>query len=257
MTLTLLTAPTLAGVPHGFLGRTGGVSTGRYASLNIGLSTDDEPSAVHTNRNRAVAAVAPGCQLVTVSQVHGRVVVTAQAPWPGTTPQADALVTNRRGLMLGISTADCAPVLLADPVNGVIGAAHAGWKGALLDVLGAAVEAMLALGAQRECIAAAIGPCIGRASYEVDDAFQQRFEADDPSAERFFSAGVRPGHVQFDLEACVLARLAAAGVSRVHAAGVDTCRDADRFFSHRRATLAGDTREGRQISLIALPSNSI
>jgi YfiH family protein len=243
----------LIGVPHGFLGRRGGVSTGDCAGLNVGLGSDDSREAIRENRRRAVAAVAPGAALVTVHQVHSPDAVAAVAPWPDDArPHADAIVTDRPGLALGILTADCAPVLLADPRAGVIGAAHAGWKGAFAGVIGAVVAAMESLGAGRERIAAAIGPAIARRSYEVDDGFARRFAAADPENDRFFAPG-RPGHHQFDLEAYVAARLAAAGVTRVEALGLDTYGDPARFFSYRRASHRGEGDYGRQISLIALP----
>ena len=246
-----ITSPTLA-TPHGFLGRAGGVSTGACASLNTGLGSGDEPAAVAENRRRAAAAVLPGAALVGVYQVHGAAVATVRESWADDDrPQADALVTDRPGILLGILTADCAPVLLADARAGVVGAAHAGWKGALAGVTDACVAAMEALGADRTRIAAAIGPCIARASYEVDDAFRRRFEADDAINERFFTGG-NAGHHFFDLEAYVAARLAVAGVTRVAALGLDTYADETRFFSFRRATHRGEPTYGRQISLIGL-----
>lgn len=238
--------------PHGFLGRTGGVSAGLFASLNVGLGSSDLPDAVIENRARALAAVAPEARLVTVHQVHSALAVEA-AEWPmDARPQADALVTNRPGLALGILTADCAPLLFEDAEAGVIGAAHAGWKGALGGVIEATVEAMRRLGARAEHIAAAVGPCIARRSYEVDDSFRARFLAHDEANDAFFSEG-RPGHAQFDLEGYCLKRLAAAGVRRAEGLGTDTRADPARFFSYRRTTLAGEPDYGRQLSLIALP----
>ena len=251
--IDLIPAHALAGMPHGFLGRRGGVSTGVAAGLNVGLGSADDPAAVAENRRRAAAAVLPGAALVTVYQVHGADVVTAAHPWPDAArPRADALVTDRPGLLLGILTADCAPVLLADRQAGVIGAAHAGWKGALAGVTDATVDAMEALGADRARIAAAIGPCISRASYEVDDAFLARFADADPENERFF-ADARPGHHRFDLEAYVAHRLAGAGIGRVEALGLDTYALEDRFYSFRRATHRREPDYGRQIALIGLP----
>jgi purine-nucleoside/S-methyl-5'-thioadenosine phosphorylase / adenosine deaminase len=246
-------AAALGGVPHGFLGRKGGVSQGLCAGLNVGLGADDDRAAILENRRRAVAAVAPGARLVTLHQVHSPDAVYAAAPWPDDErPRADALVTDRPGLALGILTADCMPVLLADREAGVIGAAHAGWKGAL----GGVIESVLALmerhGAERARIAAALGPAIARKSYEVDGAFLRRFAEADPANERFFTPG-REDHHQFDLEAYVLARLAEAGVTRAEALGLDTYSDPDRFFSYRRATHKGEPTYGRQLSLIALP----
>lgn len=252
MSVEVIRAAALYGVKHGFLGRRGGVSTGVHAGLNTGTGSADEAAAIAENRARAVAAVAPGARLVTVFQVHSAEVVTVTGPIDfEERPRADAMVTATPGLLLGILTADCAPVLLADIEAGVVGAAHAGWKGAFAGVCEATVDAMVALGADHARIAAAIGPCIARASYEVDDAFFARFAAADPETERFFSPG-RPGHHQFDLEGYVAARLAAAGVARIEALGLDTYADADRFFSYRRATHARESDYGRQISLIGL-----
>jgi len=242
-------SPLLGDMPHGFLGRRGGVSTGVCAGLNVGLGSSDDPAAIEENRRRAVAAVLPDARLVTVYQIHSADCVVAE-PWTDR-PKADAIVTDRPGLLLGILTADCAPVLLTDAEAGVVGAAHAGWKGALAGVTDSTIDAMERLGARRERITAAIGPCIARASYEVDDAFARRFEGADPENERFFTAG-RPGHRRFDLEAYVAARLAGAGIGRVDALGLDTYADESRFYSFRRATHRGEPDYGRQISLIGV-----
>ena len=247
-----LTTPALAGIRHGFLGRQGGVSSGLFASLNVGLGSSDDRAAVAENRARATAAVAPGARLVTVHQVHSATCVTVTAPFPDDDrPPADAMVTATPGLALGILTADCAPILLADRAAGVIGAAHSGWKGTLSDIAGATVAAMEALGARRDRISAAIGPCIARASYEVDPAFRDRFLADDPEHERFFTAG-RADRWQFDLEGLVALRLANAGVRTVAALGVDTYPDETRWFSFRRTTHRQEPDYGRQLSVIAL-----
>ena len=252
----VVSSAALAGTRHGFLGRQGGVSAGIFASLNCGLGSSDDPAAVTANRARALAAAAPGAVLVTVHQVHSAAAVAVTAPFADAArPHADALVTATPGLALGILTADCAPVLFADVAAGVIGAAHAGWKGALGGVLEATVAAMVALGARRETIAAAIGPCIAQRSYEVDDGYRARFLAADPAFNRFFAAG-RAGHCQFDLEGFVAARLAAAGLRRVAALGLDTCADASRFFSYRRATHAREADYGRNLSLIARQGRS-
>lgn len=252
MTVEVIRSPLLADVSHGFLGRAGGVSTGIHAGLNVGLGSDDDRAAILENRRRAVDAVKPGAQLVTLHQVHSATCVVATAPWPDEgRPQADALVTNTPGLLLGILTADCTPVLFADVAAGVVGAAHAGWKGAIAGVTDATIAAMVGLGARRENIVAAIGPVIARTSYEVDDAFLRRFAEADPENDRFFSPG-RAGHHQFDLEGYVVARLAAAGLRRIEAMGLDTYADADRFFSFRRATHKSEPGYGRQFSLIGL-----
>ena len=247
-----LEAAALAGVAHGFLGRRGGVSEGVCAGLNVGLGSGDDRERISENRRRAVEAVRPGGRLVTVHQVHSGDCLYAAEPWPDDgRPVADSMVTDRPGLVLGILTADCAPVLLADREAGVVGAAHAGWKGALGGVVEATVAEMERLGADRARIAAAVGPCIARRSYEVDEAFLRRFAEADPDHERFFALG-REGHHQFDLEGFVLSRLAASGLGRIEALGEDTYSQPDRFFSYRRATHRGEPDYGRQISLIAL-----
>lgn len=247
-----LQSPVLGPVAHGFLGRKGGVSTGLYAGLNVGLGSDDDRDALRENRRRAVEAVLPGATLVTVHQVHSADVVTVPAPIAEEArPPADAMVTAAPGLLLGILTADCVPVLFADAQAGVIGAAHAGWKGAITGVTDATLAAMEALGADRARIACAVGPCIARASYEVSEEFVTRFEREDPANERFFAAG-RTGHAQFDIEGYVVARLAAAGVTRIDALGQDTCAQPERFFSYRRSCLQGEPGYGRQFSLIGL-----
>ncbi len=244
-------ADALAGIPHAFLGRRGGISTGIYAGLNAGLGSRDDPAAVAENRRRAADAVLPGATLVTLHQVHSALAVEAVPGPDADRPHADALVTATPGLLLGILTADCVPVLLADRAAGVVGAAHAGWKGALGGVIAATVAAMAGLGADPRRISAAIGPCIGRASYEVDDGFLARFLGDDPENERFFLDG-RAGHHQFDIESYVTQRLALAGVRRVEALGLDTYADPDRFYSYRRATHRGEPDYGREIALIAV-----
>jgi polyphenol oxidase len=242
----------MGGVLHGFLGRGGGVSVGEVAGLNVGLGAGDDDAAVAENRARAVDAVLPGAALATVYQVHSPLCVTATKPWPDALrPHADALVTDTPGLLLGIVTADCAPVLLADQEAGVIGAAHAGWKGALGGVTDAVVAAMEALGARRARIAAAVGPCIAQPSYEVDAAFAARFCGEDPANERFFAPGAA-GHSQFDLSGYVVSRLAMAGVDQIEQLGLDTYAAQDSFFSFRRATHRKQASYGRQISLIGL-----
>lgn len=247
-----LTSAALEGVPHGFLGRRGGVSTGLHAGLNVGLGSDDDRAAVFANRDLARDAVLPGAALVTLHQVHSPDVMTVTAPIPlDARPQGDALVTDRPGLLLGVLTADCVPVLLADRQVGVVGAAHTGWKGALGGVTDATIAAMEALGADRARIAAAIGPCIGRASYEVSEAFADPFLSEDADNARFFGAG-RPGHLMFDIAGYVAARLANAGIGRVDMLDEDTCSQPGRFFSYRRSCLRGEPGYGRQISLIGV-----
>jgi YfiH family protein len=197
--------------------------------------------------------VAPGAKLVTLHQVHSAIAISVIEPFPNDArPAADALVTDRPGLALGILTADCTPVLFADSRAGVIGAAHSGWKGAIGGVVESTLAEMERLGADRSNVVAAVGPTIARKSYEVDEGFFRRFVFEDSEHERFFSSG-KPGHYQFDLEGFVLARIAAAGVRRVEALGLDTYSDPGRFYSYRRATHLGEPDYGRQISLIALP----
>lgn len=250
--IEVIRADALEGIPHGFLGRRGGVSSGVAAGLNCGLGSGDDPAAVAENRKRAALAVLPGAPLVGVYQIHSPDCVTVDEPWgDDSRPQADAMVTRREGILLGILTADCAPVLLADREAGVIGAAHAGWKGALAGVTDRTVEAMETLGARRAAITAAIGPCIAQESYEVDEAFRFRFESAEAENSRFFALG-RAGHWQFDLEAYVAQRLEAAGISQVERSSLDTYADAARFFSFRRATHRDEASYGRQISLIGL-----
>ncbi|MGA1809882.1 MULTISPECIES: peptidoglycan editing factor PgeF [Sphingobium] len=252
--IELLRAPALGDVPHGFAGRQGGVSTGVCAGLNVGLGSEDDRLAILRNRDLARDALLPGATLVTVRQVHSPDVVTVTAPIAeDERPEADAMVTRTPGLILGILTADCVPVLFADREAGVIGAAHAGWKGAISGVTDRTIAAMEMLGATRAGIACAIGPCIGRASYEVTLDFAERFERDDADNARFFSAG-RAGHCQFDIAAYVASRLQAAGIGRISLLDEDTYSQADRFFSYRRSCHAQEGDYGRQISMIALPS---
>ena len=256
-TVEAIQAEVLAGVPHGFLGRRGGVSVGEVAGLNVGLGSGDDPAAIAENRRRAAAAIMPGAALMTVYQVHSPDCVVVVQPWNDAAwddsrrPHADALVTNHPGVLLGILTADCAPVLLADREAGVIGAAHAGWKGALVGVIANTVAAMTALGADPVRIGAAIGPCIAQASYEVDDAFRTRFVGDSPANDRFFASG-KPGHAHFDLEGYVAARLADAGITQIEPLHLDTYAAPERFFSFRRATHRGEAAYGREIALIGL-----
>ena len=247
-----LTHPALGGA-HGFFTRRGGVSTGPYASLNANLSGGDDPAHVAENRARVAAAlgVAAG-QLVGLKQVHGAVVITVTAAWPaGHGPAADALVTRVPGIGLGVITADCAPVLLRDAAAGVIGAVHAGWRGAAGGVLEATLAAMRALGASEAGIVAVVGPCIAQASYEVGPDLRDAVLPTLQGAEAWFSAGRPPDRWHFDLAGYCLARLRNAGLAQVHGLGVDTLADPDRFYSHRRRTLAGGGPIGHQISAIA------
>ena len=245
-----------ASTAHAFFGRRGGVSSGIFASLNCGPGSGDARDKVVENRRRALAQLSPepNATLLTLYQVHSNKAVVATEPWEiGGAPQADAMATNRPGLALGILTADCAPVLLADVEAKVIGAAHAGWKGALSGVIEAAVAAMESLGARRERIAAAIGPCISQANYEVGPEFEARFREADPAYVRFFAAGAtKPDRWHFDLSGFVAARLGDAGVQNVEVVAADTYAREAEFFSFRRATHRGETDYGRQLSAILL-----
>lgn len=252
--IEVLRSRLLGETPHGFLGRRGGVSRGIHAGLNVGLGSEDAREAVLENRQRAAAAVLPGAELVTLYQIHSPDVVPIAGPLPlDTRPQADAMVTDRPGLLLGILTADCVPVLFVDAQAGVVGAAHAGWKGAIAGVTDNTLAAMEALGADRSRIVCAIGPCIAQKSYEVDNGFYRRFVEEADENERFFASG-KPGHWQFDIEGYVAARLAAGGVGRVECLGEDTYSQPDRFFSYRRSCHNNEAGYGREISLIGLPA---
>jgi YfiH family protein len=239
--------------PHGFFTRRGGVSGGGYASLNCSLSGQDERTNVLENRARAARSLGVDpARLLGLTQVHGARVVTAVEAWAaGQGEPADAMVTDRRGLGLGIVTADCAPVLFSDGGGGVVGAAHAGWRGAVAGVLEATVAAMAALGAAAEGITAAIGPCIAQASYEVGPDLRDAVLAGSAAAAGFFVPGQRPDRWQFDLPGYCAARLREAGVGRVIVTAIDTLAEEDRFFSHRRRTLAKAGPIGHQISVIS------
>lgn len=252
--LAPVTAAGLSGLSHGFFTRRGGVSTGLYASLNCGPGSSDDPAAVQENRRRVAANLRAPHGLVSLYQVHGRDVVVVGDDYDiAQRPKADGLVTRRRGIALGILSADCAPVLFADADADVIAACHAGWRGALAGVTDATIESMIALGARRESIQACIGPCIAQASYEVSEPFRAEFLAADAGNAAFFGAGRREGHWQFDLPAYLMQRLQRANVA-ADTLGLDTCSDADRFFSYRRMTLLKEADYGRQVSAIALPA---
>jgi len=238
-------------VRHGFFTRQGGVSTGIYASLNVGLGSGDAPPAVRENRRRAAAALGAE-SLVTAFQVHSPDVVFADGPWTGETPRADGLVTTRSGVLLGALAADCAPVLIADVAGGAVAAVHAGWRGALGGVVAAAVERLVQAGTARERLAAAVGPCIGPQSYEVGLEFETRFAEADPGSRRFFAPAGAPDKRLFDLPGFVLDRLAAAGVERRAWIGRDTCAESDDFFSNRRAFKRGEADYGRLLSAIMI-----
>lgn len=243
-----------SGVRHGFFTRHGGTSTPPFSSLNCGLGSGDDREHVIENRARAARhfGLQPR-QLITCHQSHTADVVTVTQVWPSSeAPRADAMVTDRNGIMLGILAADCAPVLLADSQSHVIGAAHAGWRGALGGVVENTVAAMEKLGAQRQRIVAAIGPCIAQASYEVSEDFAPPFLRQDAGNSRFFVPGKRAGKLQFDLPGYILGRLDRLGVAQAEATGHDTMADEADFFSYRRATLRGEKDYGRLISAIVL-----
>jgi YfiH family protein len=234
-------------VPHGFFTRRGGVSTGPFTSLNCSLSSPDDPAAVMENRARVARTLdTDPARLLGLTQVHGARVVTATAPWAqGQGEKADAMVTDQPGLALGIVTADCAPVLFADADRRIVGAAHAGWRGAVAGVLEATIAAMIALGASPDRITAAVGPCIAQASYEVGPDLRDAVLARSADDAAFFVPGQREDRWQFDLPGYCAARLTEAGVAHVIVTGFDTLTGEDRFFSHRRRTLAWALAQAR------------
>jgi len=240
-------------VAHGFFGRRGGVSTGLYDSLNCGPGSSDERASVIENRARATAALSPGAKLVTLYQIHSAQAVTVTAPWDiPDNPKADAFATDKSGIVLGILTADCAPILLTDKDAHVIGAAHAGWGGAFAGVAESVVAAMERLGARRGRIAAAVGPCISQPSYEVGPEFKPRFLAADLANEKFFEPSARAGHWQFDLPAYVAHRLRQSGITTVETVPLCTYVHESEFFSYRRTTHRKEADYGRQLSAIML-----
>lgn len=255
----IIEAPELgahANLRHAFFTRVGGASEGLYATLNGGLGSNDEPSRVAENRRRMCARLGVAeANLVSLYQVHSAEVVVVEAPFAREErPKADGMVTRVPGLALGIATADCGPILFADHDNGVVGAAHAGWKGALTGIVEATVAAMEGLGAERRRIVAVLGPTISQAAYEVGPDFLARFQDEAPGSERFLVPSDRPGHARFDLPAFVLSRLAEAGIAQASALGLCTYADPDRYFSYRRTTHRGEADYGRLISAIALVS---
>lgn len=244
----------LSGVSHGFFTREGGVSRGIYASLNCGYGTGDDPEAVTENRRRvAVNLGAEATCLVTGFQVHGRHVVSVEIPWaPGKAPEADAMITTVPGVALGILTADCAPILLAEEATGIVAAVHAGWKGALLGVIEAAVAGMTARGAEPADIRAAIGPALAPQSYEVGPEFRERFRQTNPAYDVYFHKPADAEQHRFDLVGFVVDRLEGTGVGSIETSAPDTYADAPHFFSYRRTCHRGEPDYGRQISAIML-----
>jgi YfiH family protein len=249
-------SPLLSAIPglrHAFFDRNGGVSEGIYTSLNGGLGSHDDASHVAENRRRMAAqlGVEPR-RLLTAFQIHSPDVAVATEPWDAASrPRADAIVTRTAGLAVGVTAADCGPVLLVDPTARVIGAAHAGWKGALGGVLENTIEAMTKLGAERAGIVAAIGPLIRQHSYEVGAEFVDRFTSADPSNAQFFMAASRQNHALFDLAGYIRMRLESAGVLMIDDVGIDTYSD-ERFYSYRRSVHRGEADYGRHVHSIVL-----
>jgi len=252
--LQALSLAKIARIRHAFFTRSGGVSQGVYATLNGGVGSNDAPAKVDENRARMAAAlgVVPN-HLLTAYQIHSPDVVIAEQPWTRETrPRADAIVTRTPRLAVGVSTADCGPLLLADAAAGVVGAAHAGWRGALGGVIEATVAAMESLGAKRARIAAALGPTICQPYYEVGPEFVERFLAADASNARFFAASERAGHAMFDLTGFIAERVHRAGIDNFEDLGLCTYAEPERFFSYRRMTRLGEADYGRHINAIAL-----
>ena len=248
ITHPLLTA---AGIAHGFFTRAGGVSTGIYEGLNAGVGSKDEPAAVGENRRRVAAHFnADANHLNGCYQIHSAVARVAEGSWHGDRPEGDAVVSAEPGLLCSVLTADCAPILMADPETRIVAAVHAGWKGALGGVIHSAVSAMQALGAEPRRVVAVVGPCIAPASYEVGVDFEDRFTHHDPGSDRFFHPGESDDKRQFDLPGFVLWRLQQAGVGQAVWTGHDTCADAERFYSNRRAFQHGEPDFGRLIAVI-------
>jgi len=244
----------LPGIRHGFMTRAGGVSEGIYDSLNCGLGSDDDLERVRENRRRVLRmADIPATTLLTAHQIHSPDVLVVEDEWhDGPRPKVDALVTTRANMAIAASSADCVPILFADPEARIVGAAHAGWRGAVGGVLQATVKQMCALGARPERIRAGIGPCIGPASYEVGPEFPAPFLAQNPANARFFRPAQRAGHHMFDLESYVAAELAAMKLGGIEVAHRDTCAEADMFFSYRRSVLRKEPDYGRHVSVIGL-----
>jgi len=239
-------------IKHGFFGRKGGLSKGLYQGLNVGLGSNDDPSTIIQNRKLASDHIIADATLHSVHQIHSAsVVIAGDKTCSANRPQADALVTNKPNILLGILTADCVPILFADHETGIIGAAHAGWKGAITGVTDNVIKQMVSLGAARENILCAIGPCIAQKSYEVDNGFYNVFIQDNPDSDHFFKVG-KMDHYQFDIEAYVASRLAKAGIKNIHCLSQDTYSQEGEFYSYRRSCHKGEDGYGRQISIIAM-----
>lgn len=246
-------------IKHGFFGRRGGVSTGLYNSLNCGVGSDDDAQAVQENRARVAEALSANKDsLVTIHQVHSADCFYVNEPFGvGDKPKGDALVTDKAGLIIGVLTADCGPVLFAGKKadgSSIVGAAHAGWGGALKGVCEATVKVMIDHGADLGTINVAIGPCIGPKSYEVSVGFEKPFLEQDDANEHFFKAAQKEGHLMFDLPGYIASRLALVGVKHISITGEDTFTDEERYFSYRRTTHAKEPDYGRQISAISISS---
>lgn len=254
MALSPVLSDLLGDLPHGFFTRDGGVSEGIYAGLNGGQGSQDTAEAVAENRRRIAAHLAADT-LVTVSQVHSADALPVTGPWSAETPRADAMVTATPGVALGVLTADCTPVLFADREAGIVGAAHAGWKGALGGVLEATLDAMVALGARREAIVAALGPVISQRAYEVGPEFVERFMDEEPESARFFAGG-QGDRAQFDLPGFCLWRLREAGLGEAAWTGHCTYADPARFYSYRRSCHQSEPDYGRLVAAIMPPGRA-
>jgi polyphenol oxidase len=242
------------GLSHGFFTRGGGHSTGIFASLNCGLGSGDDPEVVMMNRSVVERALGVGeKQLISAFQVHSADVVVVDRPWStDARPKVDGVVTKTKGIALGVLTADCGPVLFSDAEAGVIGACHAGWKGALTGVTDSTIAAMEKLGAKRDRMVAVLGPMISKAAYEVGPEFPSLFLAQSADCARFFTASTKAEHFMFDLPAYIMLRLKQAGLGRAHDLALCTYSDEARFYSYRRATHRGEKDYGRLVSAIAL-----
>jgi polyphenol oxidase len=250
-----LTSPLLKDAAHGFFGREGGVSEGLFSALNTGLGSSDDPARVAENRERCRNALGANC-LLTLYQIHSAEAVIVTAPWNGAGPRADAMATRMKGVALGVLAADCMPFLFIDPEAEVIGAAHAGWRGALAGVLGATIAAMASLGAKPHRIRAALGPCLRQTNFEVGLDVVEAFAEKHPDTEQYFAPGAAPGKRQFDLAGFGRADLSRAGVEALDDLGVCTLGEKSRYFSYRASRRADEPDYGRNLSAIALPRTS-